>query len=169
MNHFHPLLKLAHDRRMFLLTVMTALAAGCHHTAAPAKQPAEQVNFGYGMEERSFSTGVLGSATVEDFREMKVAHIAQLIEGRFAGVHVQRTAGGNYSIRIRGIGSFMGNGEPLFVIDGMPVEAATAQGISWLNPADVARIDILKDAASTAMYGMRGSNGVILITTKRGR
>src|SRR5439155_21072607 len=69
---------------------------------------------------------------------------------------------------IRGRGSIYGDNEPLYVIDGMPVEVTTGHGLSWLNPGDIQRIEILKDASATAVYGMRGANGVVLITTRHG-
>ena len=80
-----------------------------------------------------------------------------------------QTQTGGFTIRIRGVSTFVGNTEPLYVVDGVPVQVAPGRGIDWLNTGDIARIDVLKDAASTSAYGMRGANGVVLITTKRGR
>lgn len=91
--------------------------------------------------------------------------VEDLLVGRIAGVQVERTASG-MSVRIRGAGGFMSSGEPLFVVDGMPVVVGAA-GLIEVNPADVASIEVLKDAASLAQWGSRGSNGVILIRTKR--
>ncbi|MGH2829576.1 MAG: TonB-dependent receptor plug domain-containing protein [Actinomycetota bacterium] len=91
------------------------------------------------------------------------------MEGRFPGVRVVRTPGGGFSIRIRGVSTLLGDTEPLYVVDGIPVNVEPGRGLDWLNPADIARIDVLKDAAETSMYGVRGANGVILITTKRSR
>jgi TonB-dependent SusC/RagA subfamily outer membrane receptor len=89
--------------------------------------------------------------------------VEELLAGRVAGVHVLPAPGGGFLIRIRGAN----NPEPLYVIDGMPVEVTPGRGLDWLDPADIARIDVLKNPAETSIFGGRGANGVILITTKR--
>lgn len=91
--------------------------------------------------------------------------IEQILVGRFPGVQVYSTGRG-LAIQIRGATSILGNTQPLFVLDGVPFETGS-EGLLPINPDDVARIEVLKDAASIAEYGVRGSNGVILITTKR--
>jgi len=83
-----------------------------------------------------------------------------------AGVTVTRTADGGISVRIRGQSSFYGNTEPLFVIDGLPIQPGPGGSLLGINPHDIASIEVLKDAASMAFYGVRGANGVILIKTK---
>jgi TonB-dependent starch-binding outer membrane protein SusC len=104
----------------------------------------------------------------DDMRDQSYSRIEELIEGRAAGVQVIRRSDGTFSLRIRGISSPSGNNEPLVVIDGTPVlESRVGQALLSLNPQDVVQIDVLKDAASTAFYGMRGANGVIVITTRR--
>ena len=103
--------------------------------------------------------------TQKDWTGRAVAQVEELLVGRIAGVTVQHTAGG-MSVRIRGAGGFVSSGEPLFVVDGMPVDVGS-EGLVEVNPADVASIEVLKDAASLAQWGSRGSNGVILIRTKR--
>jgi TonB-dependent SusC/RagA subfamily outer membrane receptor len=80
---------------------------------------------------------------------------------------VTRAPGGGVSVQIRGRSSFSLSNEPLFVVDGVPITPGPHGTLSWLNPHDIASIEVLKDAASTAMYGVRGSNGVIVIKTKR--
>lgn len=93
--------------------------------------------------------------------------IERLFAGRFAGVTVSAAAGGGLQIRIRGgSNSFMSGEEPLYVVDGTPLPQGTG-GIVHLNPYDIEKIEILKDAPDTALYGVRGGNGVIRITTKR--
>ncbi len=94
-----------------------------------------------------------------------VTRVEELFEGRFPGVRVTRQAGG-FSVQIRGSTTFGSNSEPLYVIDGFPVEAGP-EGLISLNPSDIARIEILKDATALAMYGSRAGNGVVVITTKR--
>jgi TonB-dependent SusC/RagA subfamily outer membrane receptor len=98
-------------------------------------------------------------------KNARAQRVEELLVGRFAGVRVMPTATGGFSIRIRSGASFT-NSEPLYVIDGLPVEVVVGRGVDFLNPADIARIDILRDPAETSMFGGRGANGVVLITTK---
>lgn len=105
------------------------------------------------------------SLTSEDFGTQAVSRVEELFVGRFPGVEVLSAPGGMV-VRIRGATSVMGNSEPLFVVDGTPLASGTG-GLLAINPRDVARIEVLKDAASTAEYGLRGGNGVIRVTTKR--
>lgn len=93
--------------------------------------------------------------------------VEELFVGRFPGVEVFRGPNG-LSVRIRGASSVMGSNEPLYVIDGMTIDPGPGGALIGLNPADIEKIEVLKDAGSTAMYGVRGANGVILIKTKRG-
>jgi TonB-dependent SusC/RagA subfamily outer membrane receptor len=92
--------------------------------------------------------------------------IEMALQAHVAGVVITRTADGGIAVRIRGASSFNANTEPLYVIDGLPVQAGPGGGLVGINPRDIASIEVLKDAASTAFYGMRGANGVILIKTK---
>lgn len=127
----------------------------------------DQVAVGYGSQDESEVTGAVGSVSDEDIRGQEVTRLEDLINGRFAGVHVERTGAG-LSVRIRGTSSFLGNGEPLFVVDGVPLAAPAGTALLAIDARNVKRIDILKDAGSTAIYGSRGANGVVLITTRRG-
>lgn len=146
-----------------------SLAAGCAGSAPPpAAPPAEEVQIGYGTQARKDITGAVASVTGDQVRDMRVGRVEELLEGRAAGLQVTRGPRGDLSLRIRGNRSLLGNNEPLVVIDGVPISAASVGvALTGIAPANVARIDILKDAGSTAAYGARGSNGVILITTKR--
>jgi TonB-dependent SusC/RagA subfamily outer membrane receptor len=94
------------------------------------------------------------------------APIEQQLMDRFPGVDVQRITGGGVTIRIRGPASFYAGGAPLYVVDGVPLADGTSD-LRWLNPYDIASIQVLKDPAETAIYGVRGGNGVIVIATKR--
>jgi TonB-dependent SusC/RagA subfamily outer membrane receptor len=94
--------------------------------------------------------------------------IEQQLMDRFPGVDVQRLPNGGVSIRIRGPASFYSGGEPLYVVDGIALQLGTSD-LRWLNPYDIASIKVLKDPAETAIYGVRGGNGVIVIATKRPR
>lgn len=93
--------------------------------------------------------------------------IEEALMGRFPGVMVERTDGGGVSVRIRGAASFYASEQPLYVIDDIPIQAGPNGSLYGLNPHDIATIRVLKNPADTAIYGVRGANGVIVITTKR--
>jgi len=121
---------------------------------------------GYGTQRRKDLTGSVASVTSKDFEELQVARIDQALAGKVAGVQVKAVSGepgASPQIRIRGIGSISAGGSPLYVVDGFPTGS-----IENLNPNDIESVDILKDASATAIYGSRGSNGVVIINTKRG-
>jgi TonB-dependent SusC/RagA subfamily outer membrane receptor len=106
-----------------------------------------------------------GGATA--VRDPEARTLENLFAGRFPGVTVARAQGGGLQLRIRGgTNSLQGSGEPLYVVDGLPLAAGMGE-IGFLNPHDVARIEVLTDAADLALYGVRGANGIIRITTKR--
>ena len=104
-----------------------------------------------------------GSAADQPSAPASSGYVEELFAGRFPGVRVFRLANGALSIEVRGRSTIYGSTQPLFVIDGVPVEAE--DGMLFLNPADIQRIEVLKDVGSTAQYGVRGANGVVLITT----
>jgi TonB-dependent SusC/RagA subfamily outer membrane receptor len=93
--------------------------------------------------------------------------IEEALSGRFPGVDVSRTPDGGIAVRIRGGSSLMGSNEPLYVIDGVEISPGTNGALTGINPYDIESIEVLKDATSTAMYGSRGSNGVVLIKMKK--
>lgn len=134
-----------------------------------ANQMGEVVVVGYGSVKRSDLTGAVSSVSAEKITQVKaVSTIAGALQGQAPGVQViQRSGqpGEGVSIKIRGTNSIAGGNEVLYVVDGLPLDNLSAQ----LNPADIASIEVLKDASSTAIYGSRGANGVIIITTKKGR
>lgn len=157
-----------------VVTLAAVIFAGCHRTPAaesihPAAEQETASSVGFGAVPGVTEPPAIDVATDRSMRSARVRQVEELIAGRFAGVQVLPTASGGFTVRIRGLASFAGNPEPLYVVDGQPVTVTRGQGIDWLNPSDIARIDVLKDAASTALYGVRGGNGVILITTKRGQ
>lgn len=126
----------------------------------------EVVVIGYGTMKKSDLTGAVSSLGSKDIKDAPVANIGQAIQGKLSGVQIVDAGkpGDNVSIKIRGLGS-INNCDPLVVIDGVPTDL----GLSSLNMADVERLDVLKDASATAIYGSRGANGVVMITTKRGK
>ena len=106
------------------------------------------------------------SVTADDIENAPGESIEEVLQGRIAGVTVTRTADGGIAVRIRGQTSIMGSNEPLYVLDGVPIQAGPNGSLAGLNPRDIESIEVLKDAVSTAMYGGRGANGVIVIKTK---
>ncbi len=126
----------------------------------------EVVVIGYGTMKKKDLTGAVGSLGAKDMNNSPMANVGQALQGKVAGLQVVDNGkpGDNVSIKIRGIGT-INNSDPLIVIDGVPTDL----GLSSLNLTDVDRIDVLKDASATAIYGSRGANGVVLVTTKRGQ
>ena len=127
----------------------------------------EVVVVGYGTQKKSQLTGAISSITAKQITEMPITNVAQALQGRVAGVDVVQSGskpGAVPTIRVRGRRSFRASNDPLYVVDGIPISG----GFEDLNPNDVQSMEILKDATATAIYGARGANGVILITTKRG-
>ncbi len=127
----------------------------------------EVVVVGYGTMRKSDLTGSVSSIDTENMMKRNPVTLGQGLQGAAAGVSVIRSSGdpsGSFSIRIRGVATVNGSADPLYVVDGVQVGTS----IDFLNPADVESIEILKDASATAIYGTRGANGVIMITTKNG-
>lgn len=127
----------------------------------------EVVVIGYGTVKKSDLTGAVGSVQMKDVSQVGITSADRALQGQIAGVQVNaRTGqpGESMMIRVRGSNSLAGGNEPLYVIDGMPVEKMNSD----INPEDILSMEVLKDASSTAIYGSRGANGVVLITTKRG-
>lgn len=136
----------------------------------------EVVVVGYGQMKRSDLTGSVTSVGQGSIEKSTPTTIDQVLQGRAAGVQIQAnsgTPGASSSIRIRGINSLNATNQPIFVIDGVVIDSATddetSNPLSTINPSDIVSLDILKDASATAIYGSRASNGVIMITTKRGQ
>ncbi|HVV04675.1 MAG TPA: TonB-dependent receptor [Puia sp.] len=121
---------------------------------------------GYGVQKSKAVTGATAHVKGEDLAKLNTTNALQALEGQAAGVNITSTSGqpgGGFKVNIRGVGT-IGNANPLYVVDGV-----ISSDITYLNPADIASVDVLKDAASSAIYGINGANGVILITTKSGK
>ncbi len=133
-----------------------------------SKSLSEVVVVGYGVQKKSDVTGAMTNVTAEQLMTKPVSNAFEALQGKAAGVDItsSQRPGEIGSIRIRGNRSLTASNAPLYVVDGVPLDAG---GIESLNPRDIESIDILKDASSTAIYGSRGANGVILVTTKRGK
>lgn len=136
----------------------------------------EVVVVGYGSQKRSDVTGSIGSVKSENFNKGVVANAGQLIQGKVAGVNVIAASGepgASQDIIIRGVGSLRSGTTPLYVVDGFALDnsntGVASNPLNFINPQDIESIDVLKDASAAAIYGARGGNGVIVITTKKGR
>ena len=136
----------------------------------------EVVVVGYGTQRKIASTGAIVSVKAGDITQTPVTNVAQGLAARVAGVQITQNnaaPGGNISVRIRGTNSINGSSEPLYIVDGIQISNGGAvtdvSPLSTINPNDIESVDILKDASATAIYGARGANGVVLITTKRGK
>ena len=128
----------------------------------------EVVVVGYGVQRKSDVTGALTRVGEKELNAKPVSNAFEALQGKAAGVDITSSErpGTVGSIKIRGTRSLNASSAPLYVVDGVPLQAG---GIETLNPRDIESIDILKDASSTAIYGSRGANGVVLVTTKRGQ
>ena len=129
----------------------------------------EIVVVGYGTQKKSDLTGSVFSVSEEDIQSRPVTTFADALQGRASGVNLRQTGGdleGRYEISIRGIGSVTGSNAPLIVVDGIPLFSSD---LSTINPKDIASINILKDASAAAIYGARAANGVVIVTTRRGK
>lgn len=135
----------------------------------------EVVVVGYGTQKRGDITGAVASVSAKDIAGLPTPSLDGALTAKMPGVYVAQTTGtpgGGLSVRVRGTGSIGAGNEPLYVIDGFPVTAnysQTSNPLNSLNPNDIESVEILKDASSTAIYGSRGSNGVVLVTTKSGK
>lgn len=128
----------------------------------------EVVVIGYGVAKKSDLTGSISQIRSEDISVQPLNNAMQALAGRAPGVQVMQNngaPGGKISVRIRGVNSILGSNEPLYVIDGFPFTGSP----DFLQPSDIASMEILKDASSTAIYGSRGANGIVMITTKAGK
>ncbi len=128
----------------------------------------EVVVVGYGTQKKSVVTGAISSIKASDLKDLPITRVEQSLQGRVSGLTIAANSGqpgSSATIRVRGITTF-GNNEPLWVVDGVVVDAG---GIGFLNQSDIASIEVLKDAASQAIYGARAATGVILVTTKKGK
>ena len=164
-------------------TTQTAVVTSGQPVSITLREDTQKLNevvvVGYGTQERADVTGAVASVSGRDIATQPVADATQALQGRVAGVTVTQNSGapggaGGTAVRIRGISS-AGNNSPLYVVDGFPLPSSDAGGnavenqLNSINPNDIESIDVLKDASATAIYGVRAANGVVIITTKRGK
>src|SRR5437660_1421828 len=139
------------SRSLLPVGLVVQVVAGCSHASGTRQ------------------TSPPGPATVtsEDIERNPGQPIEKVLQGRFSGVEVSRTADGGIAVRIRGASSFNASTQPLYVVDGIPMQPGPNGSLTGINPYDIESIQVLKDVGDTAIYGMRGANGVIVIKTKR--
>ncbi|SHK02314.1 SusC/RagA family TonB-linked outer membrane protein [Epilithonimonas mollis] len=149
------------------LLLGTMLHAQQNDTVRKETEIEQVVLIGYGKQKKTDLTGSITALTTEDFNKGAVTTAEGLINGRSSGLVITQsgTPGSEATIRVRGGSSLVASNDPLLIVDGLPLDGVS---LSTINPNDIESFSILKDAASTAIYGSRGSNGVILITTKKG-
>jgi len=150
---------------------------------APATNKLDEAQvIAYGTTTRRLNTGDVGTVKAEDIEKQPVSNPLAAMEGRVPGMFITQSTGapgGNFSVQIRGKNSIVNGNDPLYVIDGVPYSSQlltnenlignSGSPLNFINPADIESIDVLKDADATAIYGSRGANGVVLITTKKGK
>ncbi len=156
--------------RLLLIGGLSLLiVVGCASSRVAEDQDSSEgeVEVGYGTVDRDEVGGAVTTVDGEEVGGTRARTLGEMLQGQVAGVEVTEVGGGGLRVRIRGkYNSFMSGNEPLFVIDGMAIQATN--GVLYgVNPSDVESITVLKDASSTAIYGSRGANGVIVIKTKQ--
>ena len=147
------------SRALLPVGVLVGLMSGCAHASKTDQRNIEDT------PEQSLPRG--STVTAEDIERTPRKSIEEILMSRFAGVLVGRTSDGRLVVRIRGATSIHGSNEPLYVIDGIPIWPGPGGSLFGINPYDIESIQVLKDPASTTMYGVRGANGVIVIKTKQ--
>ena len=158
MNHM-----LAHSPRLLTIALLVALGSGC----AAGPKPGQRAGVDSTADSSVRAASHPGTVTSADItRQATMEPIEKVLEGRFPGVTISRTADGGIAVQIRGRNSFMGSSQPLYVVDGVPIEPGPQGSLSGINPYDIESIQVLKDPIDTTMYGSRGANGVIVIKTK---
>jgi len=145
---------------------LVALAACSRTTPPPQTASPPDATISTGL----VTTGAIDTLSSGQLHGRHVSDVAEMLQGRVAGLQVIRLGNGDISLRIRGDDSILSNGEPLVILDGSPVASQSVSDVlRGLNPREIASIDVLKDVASTAPYGIKGAHGVIIITMKRER
>jgi TonB-linked SusC/RagA family outer membrane protein len=157
---------------------ITAKTAGTLNVTLSEEMLEELVVTGYGVQKKSDVTGSVSSLSEEKLKESVATSIDQAMAGRVSGVSVSSSSGQPgqaTSVRVRGVSSLSGSSEPLYVVDGMPIgggdasHSASSNPLASINPADIVSMEVLKDASATAIYGSRAANGVVMITTRKGK
>lgn len=159
-----------HYRLLALLLLLILALAGCASTEPVSEESDDS-------QDDFVSTGIAAVAgenadwentiSSDEMDDKPFIPAEKLMNGQIAGVEVHDKPGGGITVKIRGASSILGSTEPLYVVDGMPV-LLQSEGLSWLNTKDIKKIEVIKDIDARALYGTRGANGVVIITTKLG-
>ena len=144
-------------RALLPVSFLIVLGSGCAHRNTPATASSPSPT----------TSAPSSTVTSEDIAKAPGQSIEQLLMGRFPGVEVSRTADGGFAVRIRGGSSIRSGNTPLYVLDGVVIDPGPKGYLTGVNPNDIESIEVLKEPAETALYGLRGANGVIIIKTKR--
>ena len=157
------------SRAMVVLLGGLLSVVACGGPGLPPAGPAPgDVDVGYGTQPATKVTGAVSSVSEEEMNSGRPLRIEELLRGRVPGLEISRAAGGRPTFRIRGTNSLVQQLEPLFVLDGVQLAPGNVyHALASLTTQDIRQIDVLKDVASTSIYGTRGAGGVILITTRR--
>lgn len=151
------------------VALMLATGCGLPGHAPRGPEPEDAVSVGYGTRSRKDVAASISSASPEHLGRETILRVQDLLES-IPGLQVLPLSRGEFTVRIRGRGTGLGHAEPLLIIDDVPVSAGTVGStLAIVPPQEIVRIDVLKDVASTGVYGVRGANGVIIVTTKRSR
>jgi TonB-dependent starch-binding outer membrane protein SusC len=153
-----------------MLAAASAIAGACGGPGLPPAGPAPgSVDAGYGgSQPKDETTGAVTSLSDKGVAPPGAVGVEDLLRGRVPGLQIIKGAGGRVTFRIRGINSLQNDQEPLFIVDGVQISAGHVQSaLAGVLPQDIRQIDVLKDVASTSVYGMRGAGGVIIINTRR--
>jgi TonB-dependent SusC/RagA subfamily outer membrane receptor len=152
-----------------LQLALVALVPACGAPGLPPAGPGPgEVEVGYGTQQEDDVTGAVTSVRSGETADVPTLRVEELLRGRVSGLQISYGASGQLVLRIRGTNSLLLDQEPLFVIDGIQIAPSHVQAaVAGLLPRDIRQIDVLKDIASTAIYGSRGAGGVIIITTRR--
>ena len=154
-----------------LLSLTGAVSGACHHSARDSRAPlpADTLDTGYVSSVLEQGAGAVRSLGPEELARLRVKRVEELLAGRVPGLRVLPTSTGGFTVSIRGVSTVNGRGQPLFIIDGVPVTLLPGEEMTWLDPLEILHIDVLKDPAETSVYGARGANGVVVIRTSRRR
>ncbi len=144
-------------RALLPIAFLIELGSGCAHRNKPAATAPPPAS----------TSSPNSTVTSEDIKQQPGQSVEQVLMGRFPGVEVTRTPDGGFAVRIRGGSSIRGSNTPLYVLDGVAIDPGPNGYLTGVNVNDIETIQVLKEPAETALYGARGSNGVIIITTKR--
>jgi TonB-dependent starch-binding outer membrane protein SusC len=168
MSRSASVLRLSVAASALAASALAACRTGPNGPRLPATGGGDSVQVGYGTQARRNVVGAISSIDADSARKSgTVTSMFDMLEGRVPGLEVRRLSTGLLTLRIRGSRSLLAGGEPLLVVDGIPMEGSAGTLLTDMDPRDVRRVEVLKDAGSLAAYGSRGANGVLLITMKK--